>query len=602
MNMSSKTTLLFFLLLFYTASLSAKYYPDRGAYGSLDFMYNDNRDKSGNHETNQVDYTHMYRLGYMGNIYSPRLLDYTIEGSLKYETVNSISGGYENTTKTDTKGYKVNLRFIKNTRLPFSVFFIKQSMPVTFIANTTGRYVYNTKARGFSGAINLNALAFNYGLSTTDSETDASGIKVIRTFDSYNAGMRYTKKAHSAEIKYTNTQQTDSDKNKTSNIGANQIDEKVKMSYIWKYSDMFDFSTSAGHDKQKLDSLSTTTDASMQLNWNYEQKYVATIQATGYRLKYNSYEYNSSEISQTNQLDMFSVTQNFRYKILPELNFSQTAMMTKFDSQDASGSNQIVMVNLNHTYSKNILEDIMFNLSTSAGAQKLQNETFNYMNDTHSELKSDNIQVSINANANKQMPEIHSITSISSSYSNMKTSNDEERAMYNLALTVSSNYMSVLRNAISLNYMKTDSTTLNGSADELSKLSLSSTSISDKIAANFRLGVRGSFNVGVGIIYSRYYNANESMKRVNPNISMGLTYRLMKDLMFASNAMANKDIFNEYYTYSASSNLSYFVGKTSMSIQYLYAKSESTNDEDPLARDRMAKQRSSLLAKLTRRF
>ena len=86
-----------------------------GFYGSVGLTYISN-EYSNKTKNAQKNFMQEYKLGYRGNIYSPKLVEYSVMGILRYEDIKSKINDVSGKTRVQSEDYKLDFNFLKNTK------------------------------------------------------------------------------------------------------------------------------------------------------------------------------------------------------------------------------------------------------------------------------------------------------------------------------------------------------------------------------------------------------------------------------------------------------------------------------------------------------
>jgi hypothetical protein len=584
--LKKKLLSLFLLSLTATQMISANSYGDRGLYGKLSYLYNEDEylNQGSKYITEQG--TQTYMMGYAGNIYSPKLFDYTIETAIRYEDSKRESDSSDSSSiKSDSQDYNLNMNFINGSNFPFRVSLSEQNK---VIADSK----YTTERKSLNGDMKFDPLNINYGVSKSSAITQNGNTIGVSDYDNYNAGLSYRKDTHNLNIRYLHTEQTFNQKYADYNLTTYRddllVNDQLSINYNWKISKDLDFDSSGSYDVDKYSSTKSSN-ADMNLRWNPDaKKYRGSLSVRGSRYEYgNTQDGNDSK----SVLDMLTINQNLIYQVMESLSLYETTSVTTFSSPTSKGTSTMASLSANHNYGRNIFSDSKLQLSTSASATQSQSKTEMILENKTNSTNNGSYAFNTSANINKPLRSMASNLNFNAGYSHILNTTDNGNSAtqtYSAGSSLSSTF-SFMRNNLNINVVKSDSETM----------STLTTRISDTINASTRLGIRGNMGFNAGVNHSSYKRDDSSIERTNLSMGTNISYRFFTKLMFNMNANINKDIVSDYLAYSGSSGLSYSAGKTSMSINYMYNKTEYLSQIGGSAYET---QRTNLRAMIERRF
>ncbi len=603
MNKTLLITLLF--LLFINSSLLHAYkYRDKGAYGSIDFRYIDDYYESNNSLNSQQDFIQEYKLGYMGNIYSPRLLDYTLEGLFRFERLKNETDSYPSNTKIDSQDYKINLAFIKETKYPVTIYAQQTNRPVsTIYSESINRYSQEVEKYGIMGSMKFDLLTLSYGASNNKGIYE--GVNSIQNRDTniYRISARRNEKNYNLQLSYNHlqrtTDRTDANKELTR---INQTDDTVDFAYGWNISEALVFDSGLRYQKSDYyNSESTTADAS--LRWNPNKKYNGMVSMSAARSD-TFVNPNTSENTQVygSRVDMLNMTQMFNYNLTPELILSESMSLYTYSAESSSGSNYNIRLGAN--YSKQLFADTRIQLSSSVDMRTSENKTTVLTSSNNDSLNKETYIINVGARVNQSFPSIRSTLNVGAAYYTMQTSIDETRDRYSANALLFTRLFGEFSNRIDFNYMYDESSTLFGYSDELEFRTIIRTDIGEYLDYSTRLGIRGRVSMKAGVRHSEIDNEGLIVTRTIPRADMNLNYRFWQRLIFSASAHVDKDLTYNTLNYSATANLSYKIRKISFSMGYQYYKTEVTDEvtdiDNPIWIPE--RNRSRFEAKLSRTF
>ncbi len=577
MNKILSITLLF-LICINSSLLHAYKYRDRGAYGSIDFRYIDDFYESNNSLNSQQDFIQEYKLGYMGNIYSPRLLDYTLEGLFRFERLENETNSYKSNTKINSQDYKINLAFIKETKYPVTIYAQQTNRPVsTIYSESINRYTQEVEKYGITGSMKFDLFALSYGAS--NSKGIYEGINSLQDRDTsiYRVSARRNEKNYNLQLSYNHLQRTidRTDANKEV-IRTDQTDDTVDFSYGWNMSETLTFDSGLRYQESDYyNTQSTTADAS--LRWNPNKKYNGMISMSAAR---SDIFVNPNTLENTqiygSRVDMLNMTQMFNYNLTPELTLSESMSLYTYSADSSSGSNYNIRLGANYT--KQLFPDTRIQLSTSVDARTSENKTTVLTSSSSDTLNKETYIINVGARVNQNLPSIRSTLSAGVAYYTMQTSIDETRDRYSANALLFTRLFGEFSNRIDFNYMYDESATLFGYSDEMYFRTIIRTDIGEYLDYSTRLGIRGRISIKAGVRHSEIDNDGLIVKRTIPRADMNLNYRFWQRLIFSANIHVDKDLTYNTLNYSAAANISYKIRKISFSMGYQYYKTEVTDE------------------------
>lgn len=558
--MFKKTFLLLYITLATIGMANGSNYKDKGLYGKLSYQYYDNEYINNGTKQYIQNNTKSFMLGYSGNIYSPRLLNYNLEGIVNYNEINTMNNNSDSLSfKSDTQDYNLNMNFLKDSRIPFTVFLSEQNSIV-------GNSMYETDKKSLNGNIKLNQLKLTYGVSNSNTKA-LSSKETTNSYENYNTGASYKKDDHNINITYYHTEQSYNQKYEDYNLTTYRdelsVDDRLSINYKWDISKELKFNSSASQTSDSDLSLKSTN-ANFRLQWQPGAKYGGSIFADAYRYEYE-------DINQTKSIiDILSLVQNFRYKVLDSLSINESSFISSYNSSTTNGTSSNISLDANHVYNKKVFNDATLQISTRVGTKQSLSVTNNTLDNNTDRTYNSDYLFNISESLSKPFPSIYSILYINSSYNyNLQTKEKENLSThtFNAASSLSSVFYT-LRNNLKFR------TSINKSKI----LSTTSNIISDDISTSMRLGIRGKVNFKAGVNYNSNKIDDSFVDRASIYTGAGAQYRFFHKLMFNVNSNVNQDINTDYLAYSLNSGLTYAGAKTSLSIKFKYNKTEYDSD------------------------
>lgn len=568
--------ILLILIFTVTSALNAKNYSDGGLSGSLGLSYYDDVYTNNNHKNTNQNFMQEYRLRYLGNIYSPKLLDYSLEGLLRYENIDSDIDSTKSQTKNESQDYKAMFNFLKESKIPFSVYTQKSESPIsTMYSSSLVESTHDVEKRGIQGAVLLDIFNIDYSASNEKSINSGLLYTQDREVDSYRASIRRDEKAYSVQLAYNHTEQdieelfVDTYSEKT-----DQEDDTVNLLYRWIINDELTLNTNANYSESDY-LLTTTTLANLNLSWAPKKEYYGSLyvsaSSSDYYSDINELNVQTKELLDT--MDTVSISQLFGYRITENLNLTQSLGYNGYTNNNGEGDN--INANLGTSYSFSIDENTSATMSISGGVNLNTTKLVNDLNSSSSSKQ--NYLINTSAGVTKILASINSKLNTNASIYQSKNSIDESNGRYSLGSSLSSRILSEYFNSFNVNYLienaKYRSYTVGN--EGMSSRAIRRLDVSDNVNFSNRLGVMGSVFTNVGVVYSNIKNDELTLIRVVPKADVTLNYRLGPRLMYKAAAHVHSDITYDVLTYSANTELSYVTGKTSVLLAYRYNKIEN---------------------------
>lgn len=577
-----------------TTLLGAQEYPDKGPYGSLNFLYTEDNYITDTTDTSRESFVQELKLGYSGNIYSPKLLEYTIEGLLRYDDENIKSNSYESKQKSTGNDYKAKLDFIKETKFPFTLYASKSERPISTVYDAySTNYVYETRDEGATGSINFEPYMFTYSAVNTKTIAEFNDRIQNSQTSTYNTSFRYSENAHNLQASYSHSI-LENEQNYINDAIAsvNQVKDMFNISHTWRASKDLTMNNSASYENDEF-YQSESIDADTNVYWKPEGKnYDGSFSAYTSKMEYadfvgsEKYVFNSINLNQT-----------FNYRLTENINLSENAMMYIYDNSSLKGSNSYVNLDAMHNYKTTIFDDVPFTLQSRVGVQK-NDTTYTTNLDNNSTTTSNSVErynFDVNARATKAFPSIKSTLNLDNGYYLSIYSTEQQEQRYNFGLYFLSKLYSIVNNNITARYTQTDRSSKSEETGEQIKNSYSTTSLMEMVDFYLNLGISGRVGFRVGVEYENIKSDAQNISRVSPRGEMNLNYRFFKSWMFDSSARVYE--FYNTLEYSGNANLTFRAGKTSFLMGYQYNKSEIES-----VFTKIQNERSIFRAQLTRTF
>lgn len=576
------------------AILSAKNHEDKGFYGNLNFLYSDDEYITSSARNTEEKFLKELRLGYSGNIYSPGLLEYTVEGALRFEDREMQRKSYSSKDESEGVEYKSKFDFIKNTKFPFSVYANKSERPTSTIYNAyTETYINETRGEGVNGSINLNPYVITYGASNMKNIVETNSGLEDSNIASYYGALNYKNKVNEAEVRYDRyIEENQYYYSSSTLLPLDRVKDSVNLSYSYSGVEDLMLSSGASYERDAY-FMSESTDANLNLYWRPKnERYDAMFSAYGSKMEiegqdgYEGYLFNSINLSQ-----------GFNYRLSDSITLSENATLYTYDATSVKGSSSYINLYGTHSYNRTFFTDIPFSLTTRLGVQKNDStsKSTSILGTTTTISSVERYNLNLMPRAKKELPSIKSTLNFNGGYNSIIASNKENEQRYDVRLLLLSKVWSAVNNNLSADYYKTDRVSVSVLDGEKTKSSYSAARLMEMLDFYFNLGIRGQIRFKAGAEYVNRKSDNQSESSVNPRGEASMNYRLFRSWLFSASARIS-EMYNTLDN-SWSANLTFNAGKTSFSMGYQYNKSEV----DSLFGD-LSNERSMFRAQLTRSF
>lgn len=562
-----------FLCLYLSAPLflAANEYPDKGAYGSLGFIYIEDEYTVASEHTAKENFIQELKLGYGGNIYSPKLLEYVVEGILRYDTESYETNSYESKQKSVGQDYKVNLNFIKDTKFPFLIYANRYEKPINTVYSAySTNYMFETRSEGASGSINFEPYSITYGAAKTKTTSEFNDRIQESQTTTYNTSFRYSENKHSFQASYIHSEMDNEQQYiNDAQLAVSQIKDIFSITDSWYATDDLRVYSNASYENDET-YMSETIDADLNLYWDpKDAKYNGSLSVYASNMENadifggEKYVFNSININQA-----------FNYKLTDTILLSENAMAYMYDATSVKGTNTYLNLYATHNYATTWFENMPFTLTTRLGAQRNSSEyemTINAGN-TPTSSSVDRYNLDLRARVKRELPSIKSTLNFDSGYYSLISSIDEEEQRYNFDLYLLSRIYGNVGNNITARYMQTNRTYVSVLDNEARKNDYSVASIMEALDFSFSFGARGKIRFLVGAEYISRKNDDVTESGLNPRIDANMNYRIFQSWTFDASARMS-EMYNTI-EHSGNANLNFRAGKTTFLMGYQYNKSQ----------------------------
>jgi len=555
---------------------------DSGFYGSIGFIYIYDIYNDGRSERKQNNFKQEYNLGYRGDIYSPKLLKYSLSTTIRYENIEDSVNGITNKNKIESYDYEAKLNFLSRTRIPFSLYAIKVQRPNTiFYENTKGESVYDNLSLGLSGQINLKMFKINYSASESKGTYEDIFSKDDRENRVYKTTFTKETDNHSIRLTYDSTDQIIDRKSISYSSKSNIKNENVGLIYRAKISDFTRLNAQAYYRTNRYaDNLWTENEtqsilSNLNLSWNPKGKHTASISVSADSIKDENIKLNTE-----NSIENIQVSQSYGYRMSKNLNISQSSNYGIVFSDFYTMENINLSTGVNYTTKINANTTI--NMSANGGFNSNSNDSDS--NTSIADITSYTYRA--NAGVNQILPSIYSRVSIGFGYTGSINTLDETKKSYNIDFSMDTILYSIMKNQLSINYINDNMKSISNTVDTLISRTSSRITITDEIDYTTRIGIRGALKSKVSIQYLLAQTTDRGdIDKLMPRVDLLFKYRLGQKIRHTSKFNIYKELFYDTTSYNFGADLRFTSGKLSASIEYIYNKTTIGGDIDILDRD-----------------
>ena len=560
---------LILLILFITPMLFAGTYKDSGLFGSIRLSYLSNEYNGARSNSSQNNFMQEYKLGYRGNIYSPKLLDYSLMGLLRYEDIDSKVNEQTSKTKVTSKDYKIDLNFLKESKIPFRLYAQKNDRPTSVVyALGAIRTLNNYESTGASGSINFNIFDFTYGAVNTDTKYESVSNTEDRNTKTYRSSIRKRDRNYNFQLDHTNindsVQREYADGNKTTTDTA---ENNINLVYRWDINKDFLFNTYSYYREKEFIGTesysSTTTSANANLKWDPKTKHTASLSLDGFNIE-----------DTFNSTKSVTLRQRYAYKITKNLNFSQQSdyniITSNLDSAQSMGLGSGL------SYVKNVNKDTRVNLSANVNVRS-------YTSDSNTSINSDRYTYYARAGVAHDIGSLNSRLNINIGYNGSNSTSGEMDKRYNADLSVITMLPSLIKNNFNAAYYQERATLRY--THLFTNRHINKINVDDYLSGSSKIGLNGSIAVRVGASYSNIENGTIKIERLSPKGNLNFKYRFGPKVLFTSNMNLDTDLIYDITTYRSNNSLAFNSRKTKISLGYNYNKIVSGDSSNLETRD-----------------
>ena len=570
------------VLLINASTLFAKKYNDIGLDGSLGFLYRDENYDQDDKITQQKEFTQQYSMRYRGNIYNPNLIDYSLSGLLHYDDIEQKVSGENRKTKVTDTDYGISANIIKKSKFPFKVYYKNKSRPQSVVySNYSSSLISDIENYGILGSVKLDNFNIKYEATKDTNINDNLEMFSDKTISKYGTRFQYKTKNNSITLTQMHTDNNDNYINYGKKSSLEFSDDNFGLSYNGKLNKSLTISSSLGH-LSSTHNDAAITNANFNVNFKPKEKYSTHIGVAASRSDfYIASDLNNSSNKELNRMDTIDLNQNFRYKLIKNLSFSQSVNYFKYDGSNLSGANSNFKLKTDYRYDKKLNSQRQVSFSSSLGSNIQKNKSTDAKNIT----TSSNINryvLNSKANINEQMPSIKSSLKASVNYDAIRSSSAEYENNYGANISFVSK-INIFTNILESSYYAiADTTTIR---------------YSDNINVTKNVGIKGRITASAGIEQMERTGGILKIKSELYKAKVNFRYRLLRKILFTSNAKISQDLGYNTLKYSSRSELSFKKALTKISISYDYDYSDINlnNNTTNIAR-------SILQAKFNRRF
>ncbi|NOZ83653.1 MAG: hypothetical protein GXP60_02405 [Epsilonproteobacteria bacterium] len=444
--------------------------------GVVEYKYEKRKDDNLSYKSRSASFTQNYKLRYNRYIYSPKLLIADIEGSFQKENID-ITESNVGKTNINAKniGYNFHLRFLKDTKHPFSVFANKNE-ETTWMTQPGGAMFVNmkTKSIGINGGAYLGyGINGNYGFYHAKSKSidDKGNFDKIDN-KNFIVGINKSYKNSWLNLSYNYSHNIEK---KNENINIKRTSESIN-NIIANYSNMIDKNTNFNlFGKQYNDNLYRLTIT--QLNGNLSKK-------LSKRLSSNTNLYLTRSKYKGKNGEYIMLDNNFNYIL--NKHFTITQSLEVYKNLGFYGNNSKENLSLGLNFNKLLPGKINISASSILSGimrQKIEKESAHSLSFTqNADISKLFVFKMINSTLRP-----HASFGISRSYPAEKTDR------YDSGLEFDSNIIKHVKFNTSFEYYRYKHKSIDGETDsEIRRTSDASVTYSSNI------GFRGNFSTSIG--------------------------------------------------------------------------------------------------------
>jgi len=571
----------FAIPLLYYFFLTAYVYANSNLSGSVSLSYIENKSATQASTTKKDSFVQKYAIGYRDSVYSPKLLSFDLKTSLYLQNSEIETNNQKSSSDSRGENYNINLNFIKDTFMPFSISKGKNYTPYWSVINGESSFAdQNTESTGLTGAFKLRFFDLTYSaleskstkkddISTTTIDNNDYSLSLYKAFEDKRINIQHSYNEGDYALDSTRSSNRYSQNNRADNSIIN---------FGWDIRDTLKLSTYATYRNNKIIDKTgeigatevKSSTANIGMRWIPSKKYSAS-----FNMNINKIE----SLESTSDSAMFS--ENLSYIATPEITLNQNILV--FNTVTNSVSYDIYSAGVGSLYQKSLSST----LSLNAGVNFNKKVQLNDFADTNTSSKNiDYDTYGINAGITKKIENIDSTISANANYNDQISTSGDDNTRTSLNINLFTFLENNIKNNFSVNYAKERGFNFSGISDKLIKREIEVRTISDSLNYTTRIGFKGRLSTGAGVSQRETVSITNigDIKTSNtyPYADISFNYTIWRTMVFISNAKVSQDSTYDMTNYTAFAAINYNYRKVQMTISTNYLRrddSQTTTSE-----------------------
>jgi len=539
------------LALFAITLVTLPAYAEKKIYGRIDYGYINDQVSYGNYESEQMSFLQNYILGYRSYIYSPRLLQYTLEAGMSLNSTETDTTVSSYSSDSSVTNYRGNLSFLSGTWFPFSIYADKTSNPYENTLSTSSfSSNQTTEQYGINGMLQMSLFNFNYSFGT--SKTDRTDPFSTDQRNNQDIKLNLTKKKDNSSLSIgyddyvRESTRISTDGSATQNSWTDNT-RQIHADYRWTPDKTVSIGTSGSYQTSSLIDMKSAT-GTVNLAWNPTEKYSAGAVMSASKMNVPGMEYS-----------IFNVGLNSAYYITPEM--SATQNLVYYSSDSNFYSSKTAMLSLGGNYSKQLENNVRIGINGSVTGRMEQTET-----DSNTSIVGDRKSYGtlIAANTSKLIEAYKTRMNLGVSYSTMSSNLDDKTNHMGVNGGLSSEIADNI--SYSLNgYLNYDDSTVVAGTGERTTTNMETMGADMALRYWSAVGSKGQFSSSIGVAYAKSITNEREYSRLYPNANMSFNYALTSALNYTSSAYVSRDMMYDLTNYSVNMGLNYLIRSITIS-------------------------------------
>lgn len=554
----------------------------RGVYGSVDFGYMQDKASDPVYNISQTAWNQRYTLGMRGSIYSPKLLQYLLQGSFLIRDVDVLTNGNSMESSTKQENYLVTTNFLQASQTPVSFSLEKTSNPYSSVQSGTNYNYYSTTDRyGVDGSFNSPAFNLNYRASNTDTTLKETFSDETRHNKEYGLSMTKTMNDISLVATFSDMDRAYDRSSKLYGYNTRWQEHlrDARIAGTWKVdTDLYADSALTYRESSYGDTKTFGANANVMWNPKPELRTGASVQAM---------TMSGGGVS----TDTLMGSTNATYRLSQNVSVNGNLMVNQVNGDSFGMSMQMGTGGINY----NRLLDNNWSVMGQANVS-LKNEQFNYSGNEMGGIPNRVTHMyTISAGASKQIEALRSNFSSSVSYQGSESTLDEKTSRVSANASLITRLDDTLANSLTVFYNDETNGYYASNTEGIVRMDYEMMTINEMLRYTQKIGMKGNASLAAGFAYTRFRSPNRgSYDRMFPRIDGTLSYQFLPTLMFNSSASVAQDSVNDLTNYSVTMGLNYTLRKIVMSLggRYLYQSGYELGD----------RRQSSVYANVSRPF